>query len=217
MKSDSDIRKDVEDELGWDPDIDTTDIAISVKNGVVTLAGFVPSYSQKFQAEKDVKRIAGVVGVANDIEVRVPSMDQRPDPDIARDAVNALRSHLPLSSQNMKVTVANGWITLEGDAEWNYQRQRAEEAVRFVKGAKGVVNLIEVKPKVTPSEIKRKIEEAFKRSAEVDAKNIQVETTDGQVTLKGTVHSWFEREEAERAAWAAPGVRKVEDRIAIRP
>jgi osmotically-inducible protein OsmY len=217
MKSDSDIRKDVEDELGWDPDIDTTDIAISVKNGVVTLAGFVPSYSQKFQAEKDVKRIAGVVGVANDIEVRVPSMDQRPDPDIARDAVNALRSHLPRSSQNMKVTVANGWITLEGDAEWNYQRQRAEEAVRFVKGAKGVVNLIEVKPKVTPSEIKRKIEEAFKRSAEVDAKNIQVETTDGQVTLKGTVHSWFEREEAERAAWAAPGVRKVEDRITIRP
>ncbi|MDB5762218.1 MAG: putative osmotically inducible protein [Herminiimonas sp.] len=217
MKSDSDIKMDVEDELRWDPDIESTDIAVSVKNGVVTLAGFVPSYSQKFEAEKDVKRVAGVVGVANDLDVRVPSVDQRPDPEIARDAVNALKNDLPLSWQNIKVTVSDGWITLEGSAEWNYQRERAEEAVRFVKGAKGIMNMIEVKPKVTPSEIKRKIEEAFKRNAEVDADNIKVEATDGQVTLKGTVHSWFEREEAERAAWLAPGVKKVEDRITIRP
>jgi osmotically-inducible protein OsmY len=217
MKSDSEIKKDVEAELQWDPDVDATDIAVSVKNGVVTLAGFASSYSQKFQAERDVKRVAGVVGVANDIEVRIPAVDQRPDPEIARDAVNALSTDLPLSSKNMKVTVDNGWITLEGEAEWYYQRERAEEAVRFVKGAKGVINMIEVKPKVTPSEIKRKIEEAFKRSAEVDANTIQVETSDGQVTLKGTVHSLFEREEAERAAWSAPGVRKVEDRITIRP
>ena len=217
MKSDSEIKKDVEAELQWDPDVDATDIAVTVKNGVVTLAGYASSYSQKFQAERDVKRVAGVVGVANDIEVRIPALDQRPDPEIARDAVNALSTQLPFSSKNMKVTVDNGWITLEGEAEWYFQRERAEEAVRFVKGAKGVTNMIEVKPKVAPSEIKRKIEEAFKRSAEVDANNIQVETTDGQVTLKGTVHSWFEREEAERAAWAAPGVRKVEDRITVRP
>jgi osmotically-inducible protein OsmY len=217
MKSDDEIKKDVEDELRWDPDIDATDIAVSVKNGVVTLAGFVPSYAQKFQAESDVKRVAGVVGVANDIEVRVPAFDQRPDPEIARDAVDALKNKLPFSSQNIKVVVHDGWITLEGEAEWNYQRERAEDAVRWIKGVKGVVNSIDVKPKVTPTEIKRKIEEAFKRSAEVDANQIQVETHDGEVVLKGTVHSWFEREEAERAAWSAPGVRKVEDRITIRP
>jgi osmotically-inducible protein OsmY len=217
MKSDSDIKKDVEDELRWDPDINTSDIAVSVKDGVVTLAGFVPSYAQKFEAEKAAKRVAGVVGLANDIEVRMPAIDQRPDPEIARDAVNALKTQLPYSSQNIKVVVRDGWITLEGEAEWNYQKERAEEAVRWIKGVKGVINTIELKPKVTPSEIKRKIEEAFKRSAEVDASNIQVETSDGQVTLKGTVHSWFEREEAERAAWAAPGVKKVEDRIVIRP
>jgi osmotically-inducible protein OsmY len=217
MKSDNDIKKDVEDELRWDPDIDATDIAVAVKDGVVTLTGFVPGYGQKYEAEKAVKRIAGVVGVANDLEVRIPHVDQRPDPEIARDAVNALKVHLPLSSQNIKVTVSDGWITLEGETEWNYQRERAEEAVRYVKGVKGVINTIEVKPKATPSEIKRKIEEAFKRNAELDANNIQVDSVDGEIILKGTVHSWFEREEAERAAWAAPGVKKVEDRITIRP
>jgi osmotically-inducible protein OsmY len=217
MKSDNEIKKDVEDELRWEPDLDATDIAVAVKDGVVALAGFVPSYAQKFLAEKVAKRVAGVVGVANDIEVRVPAIDQRPDPDIARDAVNALKNQLPLTYQDIKVTVSNGWITLEGDVEWNYQKERAENAVRWVKGVKGVINTIEVKPKVTPDEIKRKIEEAFKRSAEIDANNIEVETSDGQVVLKGTVHSWFERQEAERAAWSAPGVRKVEDHITIRP
>jgi osmotically-inducible protein OsmY len=217
MKTDDEIKRDVEEELRWDPDIDSTNIAVTVKDGVVTLAGFVPSYSQKFQAENDAKRVAGVVAVANDIEVRVPALDQRPDPDIARDAVNALRNQLPYSSQNIKVVVHDGWITLEGEVEWNYQRERAEDAVRWVKGVKGVVNSVQVKPKVTPTDIKKKIEEAFKRSAEVDANQIQVETRDGEVILKGTVHSWFEREEAERAAWSAPGVKKVEDHITIRP
>jgi osmotically-inducible protein OsmY len=217
VKTDDEIKKDVEDELRWDPDIDSTDIAVAVKDGVVTLTGFVPSYSQKFQAENAAKRVAGVVGVANDIEVRVPALDQRPDPEIARDAVEALRNQLPFSSQNIKVVVRDGWITLEGEAEWNYQRERAEDAVRWIKGVKGVVNSIQLKPKVTPTEIKRKIEDAFKRHAELDANSIQVETRDGEVVLKGTVHSWYEREEAERAAWAAPGVKKVEDQITIRP
>jgi osmotically-inducible protein OsmY len=150
MKSDSEINKDVEAVLQWDPGIDATHIAVSIENGVVTLTGFVPSYSQQFQAEKDVKLIVGVVGVANDMEVRIPAVDKRPDPEIARDAVNALSTHLPPSSENMKVTVDNGWITLAGEADWYHQRESAEEAVRFVKGAKGVVNMIEVKPKITP-------------------------------------------------------------------
>jgi osmotically-inducible protein OsmY len=217
MKSDNDIKKDVEAELRWDPDIDATDIAVTVKDGVVTLAGFVTSYSQKYQAESDAKRVAGVVGVANDIEVRVPAIDQRPDPDIARDAVTAIQNQLPFSAKNIKVVVQDGWITLEGDVEWHYQKERAEDAVRWVKGVKGVINSIQVQPKVTADEIKRKIEEAFKRNAEVDANRITVETHDGEVVLKGTVHSWVEREEAERAAWAAPGVHKVDDRISIRP
>jgi osmotically-inducible protein OsmY len=215
MRSDSDIKRDVEDELQWDPDIDPTDIAVAVKSGVVSLAGYVKSYMQKFEAEDAAKRVAGVVGVANDIDVRLPEIDQRPDPDIARDAVAAIKTRLPLASDNIKVLVKNGWVTLEGDAEWNYQRVSAENAVRWLKGVKGVTNSIQLKPRVQPAEIKRKIEEAFRRHAEIDANRVQVEARDGEVILKGTVRSWAERQEAERAAWAAPGVRRVEDRITI--
>src|ERR1700757_2711276 len=140
MRLDSDIRRDVEDELRWDPDIDATDIAVAVSNGVVALTGFVRSYSQRTQAERDAKRVAGVVGVANDIEVRLPEIDQRPDPDIVRDAVAALKAQLPYSSEAIKILVRSGWVTLEGHAEWNYQRDRAEQAVRRIKGVKGVTN-----------------------------------------------------------------------------
>lgn len=217
MKTDDEIKRDVEAELRWDPDVDEADIAVSAKNGVVTLAGFVPSYLKKFEAEQDVKRVQGVVGIANDLEVRLPSIDQRPDPEIARDAVEALKMQLPFSYQSLKVVVRDGWITLQGEAEWNYQREKAETSVRTVKGAKGVTNAITLKPRIAAQEIKRKIEEAFQRSAEVDAKAIQVEASDGEVVLKGAVHSWFEREQAERAAWLAPGVRRVEDRIVIQP
>jgi Predicted periplasmic or secreted lipoprotein len=217
MKSDSDVKRDVEFELRWTPTLDPTDIGVAVKNGVVTLTGFVRNYLEKFEAEKAVKRVSGVVGVANDLEVRIPSGDERPDPEIARDAVAAIKNWLPLSWESIKVIVKSAWVTLEGTVEWNYQRESAEKAVRQVRGVKGVSNLISLKPKVAPSEIKQKIEEAFRRSAEVDANRITVEANGSEIILKGTVRSWAERQEAERAAWAAPGVTKVENRIVISP
>ncbi|HMI98179.1 MAG TPA: BON domain-containing protein [Micropepsaceae bacterium] len=217
MKSDSEIERDVREELKWEPHLDATDIAVAVKNGVVTLAGFTKSYTDRLEAELAAKRVAGVHAVANDIEVRLPAIDQRPDPDIARDAVVALKSELPISHDRIKIIVKDGWITLEGAVEWQYQKTTAETAVRRVKGVKGVTNAITVKPKVEPSELQRKIMEAFKRNAEVDANRITVEAHGSEVILKGTVRSWIEREEAERVAWSAPGITHVEDRIVVSP
>jgi osmotically-inducible protein OsmY len=197
--------------------LDPTDIAVAVNSGVVTLAGFVRSYMQKYQAEAAAKRVAGAVGVVNDLEVRLPGIDERPDPEIARDAIARLKSELPFSWEKIRLIVKNGFLTLEGEVEWNYQRQRAEEAVRRVRGLKGVTNSIEVKPRVAPMEIRRKIEEALRRAAELDASRITVETTGNEVILRGTVRSWAERQEAERAAWAAPGVAKVDNRIIVSP
>jgi osmotically-inducible protein OsmY len=217
MRPDSDIKRDVEDELRWDPDIDAADIAVNVNNGVVTLAGFVRRFMQKYHAEADAKRVAGVVAVANDLEIRLPGVDERPDPDIARDAIARIKSELPYAWDKIRVIVKSGWVTLEGEVEWNYQRERAEEAVRRVRGVKGITNSIEVKPQVAPSEIRRKIEDALRRAAEIDASRITVETIGSEVILRGTVRSWAERREAERAAWSAPGVARVDNRIIISP
>src|SRR3979411_3556703 len=161
MRSDGEIEKDVKAELEWDPDLDASDIAVSVKKGVVTLAGFVKSYTDKYEAEAAAKRVAGVAGVANDIEVRMPSVDERPDPDIARDAVSAIKSQLPISSEHIKVVVKNGWVTLEGQVEWQYQRHTAESAVRRIKGGKGVSNLIPLRPRGAPTPNRKKRQEAF--------------------------------------------------------
>jgi osmotically-inducible protein OsmY len=217
MRSDSDIEPDVREELEWHPGLDTSDIAVSVKDGVVALAGFVKSYTDKYDAESAVKRVAGVTGVANDLEVRLPAIDERPDPDIARDAVAALKAQLPVSSEDIKVIIKNGWVTLEGEAEWQYQRNTADTAVRHVKGVRGVSNAIVVRPHAEPIEIRKKIQDAFRRNAHVDANRITVETHGSEVILEGTVRSWIEREEAERVAWSAPGVTRVEDRIVVAP
>ena len=217
MRADSDIKRDVEEELKWEPNVDATDIAVAVKNGVVALTGFVRSYAHKLAAERATKSVAGVVGLANDIEVRLPGADARPDPEIAREIAAELKLWLPYSAEHIKAVVKNGWVTLEGEVEWNYQRDHAERAVRWIKGVNGVSNLIRLKPRATPSptEIKHKIEEAFRRSALVDANRVTVEASGGEVMLRGTVRSWAERQEAERAAWAAPGVIRVDNRITV--
>jgi osmotically-inducible protein OsmY len=217
MPSDSEIRHNVEAELRWDPDIDPTDIGVSVKDGVVTLTGFVHSYGQRRQAEIDAKRVAGVKGVANDIQVRLPLLNRRPDPEIAREIVAELQEELPSAADHIKVSVEDGTVTLEGDVEWYFQKERAEEVVRRVRGVKSVDNSIRLTPRIAPSEIKEKIEEALRRNARLAAEEITVETDGSSVTLRGTVRSWAQREEAERAAWAAPGVTNVRDEIEVIP
>jgi osmotically-inducible protein OsmY len=216
MRSDIEIKRDVEAELGWSPDLDERDIAVKVDDAVVMLTGFVHSYFEKSQAENAVKRVKGVAGVANDIQVRLAIDHALADPEIARAAVAALRSVLPTSHENIKLVVNQGWLTLEGSIEWYFQKQLAESAVRYLKGVTGVSNHVLIKPRIAPTDIKRRIEEAFRRSAEVDAGRVRVEAHDSEVTLAGTVRSWAERDEAQQTAWSAPGVTRVKNEITVR-
>jgi osmotically-inducible protein OsmY len=215
MRPDGDIEQDVKAELRWSPQCDATDVAVSVKDGVVMLAGFVPRYSDRYEAERAAKRIAGVVGVANDIEVCPPSADERPDPLLAREVIAAIAAQLPRASEQIKAIVRRGWLTLEGEVEWQYQRKMAEEAVRGLPGIKGISNLIQVKPERRPGEIGGAIRHALERNAQIDANRITAVANGDEVTIAGRACNWHELEEAERTAWCAPGVSKVDNRVVV--
>jgi osmotically-inducible protein OsmY len=215
-RTDAQIQSDVLAELKWEPRLQPNEIGVAVKSGVVTLTGWVDSYTKRLEAEDAAHRVRGVKAVANDIEVRRSSDDKKTDADLAAAAVRALESDAVVSVDALDVTVSNGWVTMKGEVEWQYQKQDAERVVRRLTGVTGVTNLITVKPRVAgASELKEKIEKALIRSAETDAKGITVEVDRDTVILKGTVKSWAERQEAERVAWSAPGVASVVNGIAI--
>jgi osmotically-inducible protein OsmY len=214
-RTDTQVQADVMAELKWEPRVTPNEIGVAVKDGVVTLTGWVNSYTKRWAAEDAAHRVRGVKAVANDIEVRLSRADERTDADIAAAAVRALEWDAFLSIEKLDVTVSKGWVTLKGEVDWHYQKDDAERVVRRLAGVKGVSNLITVKTRVAPSELKKKIEEALVRTAQNDAQRITVEVDGSKVILKGTVRSWAEREEAQRQAWAAPGVTSVDNRITI--
>lgn len=212
---DRQLRESVMREIDYEPEIKSTDISVAAEDHVVTLTGFVHAYMEKFAAEKAAKRVYGVKAVANDIQVKPEK--ERTDPEIARDAVEALVRNVSVPDTRIKVTVNNGQIALEGKVDWSYQKDAAEAAIRDLLGVKGVFNRIDVESSVSTGDVRAKIEEALRRRAEVDARRVIVEAHDGTVVLRGNVRSWGEKDEAAHAAWAAPGVRRVENNITVTP
>jgi osmotically-inducible protein OsmY len=218
-RTDEDIQGDVLAELKWDARVAPNEIGVTVNDGVVTLTGWVDSYSKKWAAERAAHRVRGVKAVANDIEIRLPSTGDRTDSDIAAAATRALEWDAFVPIEHVEVTVSKGWVTLVGEVEWEFQRRAAEGAVRRLAGVRGVTNLLTVRPRVSvaPEKLKRQIEEALVRNAETDAERISAQVVGEKVILTGTVRTWLEREEAERVAWSAPGVSAVENRITVTP
>jgi osmotically-inducible protein OsmY len=214
-RTDEQIQRDVFAELKWDARVLPNEIGVAVKNGIVTLTGWVDSYMKRYAGEDAAHRVRGVIAVVNDLEVRLPSSAERTDPDIAAAAIHALKWDALLPIDKIKITVTKGWLRLAGEVEWQYQRTEAERVVSRLAGVKGVSNFITVKPRVTPSGVKKMIEEALVRSVKTDAERITVDVQGSKVILRGTVRSWAEKDEAERAAWQAPGIIEVSNQIVI--
>ena len=215
--TDTELQSNVQAALTWEPSIDAADIGVTVDGGVVTLRGDVKTYFEKKAAERVALGVYGVTAVANDLNVHVPNIFQRTDTEIAQAAASALRWSAAIPADSIDVAVSNGWISLTGHVPWDYQRVVAANAVRDLKGVRGVTNGVTVEPRAKASDVSAKIEAALKRSAEVDARHIRVAVSDGKVTLSGNVRTWLERDEARHAAWAAPGVKDVDNRIEIMP
>ncbi len=217
FRSEQDIQKDVNEELKWEPSLEDDDIAVGVKDGVVTLAGYTKSYLDKWRAERVASRVKGVKAVVNNIEVQLGAGSSRTDPEIARAIVDALKWNPSVPEDRVKVKVEDGWVRLEGDVDWYFQREAAERTVRYITGVKGVTNLITVKARATPSDVRQKIKAALERGAQFDADRITIEIDGNTAILKGTVRSYAEFKDAERAARNAPGITDVENKLTVDP
>jgi osmotically-inducible protein OsmY len=214
MKTDTQLKNDVIEQLKWEPTVTSVNITVAANNGVVTLSGTVPHYAEKQAAERATQRVEGVKAIAEEMEVHLHVDYERQDADIAKAVVNSLQWHVWVPN-HIQATVENGWVTLTGAVKAGYERSSAEDAVSYLAGVKGVLNQITVKPSVRPTDVKAEIDKALKRNAEIDAAHIKVSAVGGKVTLSGTIHSWDEREEAGSAAWCAPGVTEVENNLAV--
>jgi osmotically-inducible protein OsmY len=215
MRSDQDLQQDVMSELDWEPSVDQTHIAVAVKGGIVRLKGHATTYGERYAAEQAAQRVYGVRAVENELDVQLTTNKAWSDETVAAECMTSLHAHSAVPVARLKLMVTNGWITLEGTVDWQYQKAAAEKALRYLHGVRGITNAITVSPRYATNDVKEKIEAAFRRSAEIDANRITVETRDGKVILRGQVRTWTEFRQAQRAAWAAPGVTAVDNDLVV--